>query len=90
MLLNWPVVHNTVVLEQEVPPVSCWTETCPQGSEVYLADPVATKITQTTGLERREAAPENHITAKNFILIWLQKKQDEGSAMWSELKASAS
>lgn len=43
-----------------------------------------------TGLERREAAPEDHITAKNFILIWLQKKQDEGSAMWSEFRASAS
>lgn len=31
----------------EVPPVSCWTEICPQGSWSYLAGPVATENRQT-------------------------------------------
>lgn len=81
-LLNWSVVGYSLVLEQEVPPMNCWTETRPQGSLVYLCT--------NTGLESREAAPEDHIIAKTFILIWLQKKQNEGSAMWSEFKASGS
>lgn len=32
LLLNWPVVDNILALEQEVPPVSCWTETCPKAA----------------------------------------------------------
>lgn len=95
LLLNWPTVDNTLVLQQELSPVSCWTETCPQGSQLYPADPVATEITQTQAYKRiTETGVKLHqkatITAKNFILILLQKQQAKGSAIWSELKMSAS
>jgi len=95
LLLHWPVVDTGLVLQQALPPVSCWTETRPQGSQLYLAGPAATEAAQTqpckgiteTGVKLHQKATN---TAKNFTLILLRKKQAEGSAPWSEIEASAS
>lgn len=89
LLLNWPVCG-------QYPGAGAGGTSCKlQDRNTSPRQPGTWQALQPLRLHKHRLTKERTCTrrphyCKNFILIWLQKKQDEGSAMWSEFKASAS